>query len=115
MQYFIENPDDKRGFSRLKENGLKDEEIQELRESFHYFYNEKNNEDVLLLNDDLISKEEDWLRGEIINDFQINNPYEIKDHPPKKNILKIFNESNIVYLYAFLIGFFLNIYSVLFV
>jgi len=114
-RYFTDNPDEKRGFSRLKDNGLKEEEILEMRESFHYFYYEKNNEDVLLLIDDMLTREEAWLGGETMNDIQTTEIYEIKNDDPKQNILKVLFESNYVYLYAFIIGFFLNIYSVLFV
>ena len=114
-RYFTDNPDEKRGFSRLKDNGLKEEEILEMRESFHYFYYEKNNEDVLLLIDDMLTREEAWLGGETMNDIQTTEIYEIKSDDPKQNILKVLFESNYVYLYAFIIGFFLNIYSVLFV
>ncbi len=114
-RYFTDNPDEKRGFSRLKDFGLKEDEILEMRESFHYFYYEKNNEDLLLLIDDMLTREEAWLSGEILNDIQTAEIYEIKNDKPKRNIFKVFLESNYAYLFAFIIGFFLNIYSVLFV
>jgi len=110
----LEDEKDINEYSQFKLS-LKEEEILEMRESFHYFYYEKNNEDVLLLIDDMLTREEAWLGGETMNDIQTTEIYEIKSDDPKQNILKVLFESNYVYLYAFIIGFFLNIYSVLFV
>ena len=109
-----------KGFDRLKETGLNEAEIDQLRESFHCEENE-------IIGDkpaqpfDLISKEEDWLKYE--KNKQTNR--EDMDSPKKGHVsieighipplIEPIEENNFAYFYAFLLGLALNIYSELIV
>lgn len=110
-----EYPDEKRGFFRFKLCGINEIDIQEMRQSFHSILKRENSKNLSELNEDMIAREEEWLNIPLKN----NDIFYIDEKTATENRTFINvnknsnNEKDNVYLYAFIIGLILNVYSVL--
>ena len=86
-----------------------------MRESFHSNIYDKNYNNLSESAHNLIAREEKWLDMDHKKDLEIFDEKLIINNNEGSKVLKSNVEKKIVYIYAFLIGLMLNIYSVLIV
>lgn len=110
IEHLHKQSGDNRGFMKLKEQGLSDEFLLELRESFHADHIDKQNDDLVSLIEDFIKREEGWL-----NVARRSGKLKEKRMSIESDYVNLMRESNLAYLYSFLIGCVLNIYTVMLV